>query len=97
MTRKVADEDVVHPANDHENYASSDGQAQPHESECSEHALCNAHEIGAPLQGKTEDDGGDHPADGVIDDGRRENYLADTSAHKIHFADHRRYNFHGSD
>ncbi len=86
---EVADEDVVDPTNDNENKPASHGQAQSHERERAKDALRQTPGVDMALQRQAENDGGDHPADGVINDCGGQDHLTDRAAEKVHFADHR--------
>ena len=59
--------------------------------------LRHAPGVDVALQRQAEDDRGDDPADGVVDDRRGEDHLADRAAHEIHFADHRRHDLDRGD
>ena len=86
--RKIAGEDIIDPADDNENNAPADCQAEAHEGECSENALGEAQHVDVALQREAEDDGRDHPPNGVVDDRRCKDDLADRAAHEIHLADY---------
>ena len=92
-----ADEMVVGPADQPEGEPAADRKTHRQEGEGAEQRLADGIDVERALRGEAEDDGDDDPADGVVDDGSRDNDLADVAAHKIHFAHDHRHDLHRRD
>ena len=60
-------------------------------------ALGDAQRIDVALQREAEDHRDDDPADGVVEDRRAEDHLADVAAQEVHLAHHRRHDLHRGD
>ena len=95
--RELADEMIVYPADRKKHGASADRQACDHERDGSNDALRERHRFDRAVQGETEDDRNDDPADAIVDDRGCEDHLADDAAHEIHFAHDHGDDFHRCD
>ena len=88
---------IVHPANDKEYSAAADRQAHHHEQQCADDTLRQGPGVDRAMQGETEDDRNNDPANAVVDDGRRKDDLANDTAHKVHLAHDHRNDLHRCD
>ena len=70
----------------------ADGEARKQERGRSQYAFDNVDDVDRACLGETEDDGDDHPANGVFADGGGDDDLSEVASGKAHFAHDRRHN-----
>src|SRR5215469_15096485 len=73
----LTDKPVVGPADHPKHEAAPDGEAQDKKDRGADEALRKRRKINPTVQGKPENYRHDDPADRVVDDGGRDDYLAD--------------------